>query len=186
MELWDIYDIDRIKTGETAVRGEKMNPGQYHIVVHVCIFNKKGEMLIQRRCPEKDSWPGYWDITVGGSALQGESTRDAACREVFEELGLVINLDGVRPNLTVNFFPGFDDIYLLEGDVELSSLTLQKEEVMDAKYASKDEILKMIDSGEFIPNMKSFISYIFELSALASVKGAIIKNSEKTDEKDIQ
>ncbi|MDF2608169.1 MAG: hydrolase [Bacillales bacterium] len=47
MELWDIYDINRINTGKTLERGSKFEPGSYHLVVHICIFNSKGEMLIE-------------------------------------------------------------------------------------------------------------------------------------------
>lgn len=46
MELWDIYDINRIKTGKTVMRGETIKQGGFHLVVHVCVFNSKGEMLI--------------------------------------------------------------------------------------------------------------------------------------------
>ena len=38
MELWDVYDINRNKTGKTAVRGEGLPEGGYHLVVHVCII----------------------------------------------------------------------------------------------------------------------------------------------------
>ncbi len=172
-ELWDVYDIDRIKTGKTVERGEKMSAGSYHIVVHVCIFNEKGEMLIQRRKADKKEWPGYWDVSVGGSALAGETTRDAAERETFEELGLRLDLSGRRPSLTVNFFPGFDDVYLILGDVDPSDLRLQAEEVEEVRYASKDEILKMIKEGTFIPCPESYISYIFDLKELNGIRGVI-------------
>ena len=56
MELWDVYDKDRNKKGYTMDRGVKIKPGDYHLVVHVCIFNAKGEMLIQQRQPFKDDW----------------------------------------------------------------------------------------------------------------------------------
>ncbi len=92
MELWDIYDKDRVKTGKTMVRGAEFAPDSYHMVVHVCIFNSKGEMLIQQRQPFKEGFPNLWDITVGGSATMGDSSQDAAEREVFEEIGLKLNL----------------------------------------------------------------------------------------------
>ena len=114
MELWDVYDKDRIKTGKTMVRGAEFEPDCYHMVVHVCIFNAKGEMLIQQRQPFKEGWPNMWGITVGGSATMGDSSQDAAEREVFEEIGLKLDLQQVRPHLTVNFDRGFDDIYLIE------------------------------------------------------------------------
>lgn len=48
MELWDIYDKHRNKTGSAAVRGDEL-ANAYHLVVAVCIFNEEGRMLIQQR-----------------------------------------------------------------------------------------------------------------------------------------
>ena len=47
MEIWDLYTQDRGKTGETVCRGAKIPDGRFHLQVHVCIFNGKGQMLIQ-------------------------------------------------------------------------------------------------------------------------------------------
>lgn len=58
MELWDIYNIDRLPTGDTGVRGTRLSGGQYHMVVHVGIFNSEGKLLIQRRCMQKNTFPG--------------------------------------------------------------------------------------------------------------------------------
>ncbi len=90
MEIWDIYDVNRNKTNRTMVRGESFNEGDYHLVVHVCIFNSKGEMLIQQRQPFKSGWPNMWDFTASGSAVSGDTSQMAAEREVDEELGLKI------------------------------------------------------------------------------------------------
>lgn len=161
MELWDIYDENRIPVGRSMVRGEPVLDGDYHLVVHVCIFNGKGEMLIQQRQPFKKGWSNMWDITVGGSAVKGDTSRVAAEREVFEELGLKIDLNGIRPRLTVNFDGGFDDIYCIDLNVDISKLKLQYEEVQCVKWASEDEIKKMIDEGIFIPYHKSMIDMLF-------------------------
>lgn len=83
MEIWDLYTKDRIKTEETMVRGEKITKGFYRLVVHVCIFNSQGEMLIQQRQLFKSSWPNMWDVTVGGSAISGDTSQSAAEREVY-------------------------------------------------------------------------------------------------------
>lgn len=162
MEFWDIYDVERLKTGETMVRGGEFPEGAYHMVVHVCIFNAKGEMLIQQRQSFKEGWPNLWDISVGGSAVSGDSSQSAAEREVQEELGLTIDLTGIRPHLTINFDKGFDDFYLIEQDVDLSGLQLQYEEVQAVKWAGLEEILAMIEAGQFIPYYKSLIYFIFE------------------------
>lgn len=162
MELWDIYSEDRQKTGRTMVRGATFDEGAYHLVVHVCIFNEKGELLIQQRQSFKDGWPNLWDISAGGSAQAGESSREAAEREVWEELSLKINLQSSRPRYTINFDHGFDDIYVLEQEVDLTKLHLQYEEVQDVKWASMEEVLHMIETGEFIPFYPGFIQYLFE------------------------
>lgn len=161
MEILDLYDKDRIKTGETMVRGSQFKENTYHLVVHVCIFNLEGKMLIQQRQPFKDGWPNMWDITVGGSAVSGDTSQLAAEREVYEEIGYKLSLDGIRPSLTINFDKGFDDIYLIQKDIDISKLKLQYEEVQSVKWASKEEILSMIDEEIFIPYHKSLIDLLF-------------------------
>ena len=163
MELWDLYDRDRIPTGETHPRGTPLPNGRYHIVVHVVIFNTRGEMLIQQRQPFKEGWPNLWDVTVGGSAIAGDNSRTAAERETLEEIGLRINLSAEQPKLTFPFDCGFDDVYTLTMDVDLSALTLQESEVQAVKWASEDEILAMLANGRFIPYHRAFIQLIFAL-----------------------
>ena len=163
MEIWDLYNNERAKTEETMVRGSQIPKDLYHLVVHVCIFNKKGEMLIQHRQPFKDGWPGMWDITVGGSSVSGDSSVTAAEREVLEELGYELNLQNMRPSLTVNADSIFDDFYLVEREVDTSRLKLQYEEVKEVKWAALEEILSMIDASTFIPYYKSFIQTLFDM-----------------------
>lgn len=160
-EKWDLYDIERVKTGETIERGKPLPPDRYHLVVHVCIFGSDGRMLIQQRQPFKEGWSNMWDVTVGGSAVAGDTSQTAAEREVLEEIGLLLSLDGERPRLTINFDNGFDDIWCLKRDVDISALNLQYEEVQAVKWAAKEEILAMIDSGGFIPYHKSLIDLFF-------------------------
>lgn len=162
-ELWDIYDLNRRKTGRKFERGTgHLNPGEYHIVIHICIFNSKGEMLIQRRQPWKHGYPDMWDVTLGGSILEGETSGQGATRELKEELGYDYDFSSMLPQLTVNFPEGFDDYYILQKDIDLSTLTLQYEEVQDVRWATEEEILSMIDEGMFIPFYKSLIHFLFD------------------------
>ena len=101
MELFDLYTAERKKTDRKMIRGEPTPEGLYRLVVHVCIFDAQGRMLIQQRQPFKRGWSNLWDITVGGSAIAGDSSRFAAERETREELGLSLDLSGVRPSLTI-------------------------------------------------------------------------------------
>ncbi len=165
-ELWDIYDIDRAKTGRTVFRGNPMKPEDMHLVIHVCIFDDEGRMLIQQRQPWK-TWGEYWDVSVGGSALAGENSRAAAHRELLEELGIDIDFSSLRPTFTHNFENGFDDFYLVTKNVKTDELSLQKEEVKAAKWASEAEVMAMLDEGSFIPFYKSFVKSLFDLQGKA-------------------
>jgi len=163
MEKWDTYDKDRVKTGNTIERGSALAEGEYHMVVLVCLFNRSGEMLIQQRQTVKKVWPNLWDVTVGECAISGESSQIAAERGLLEELGYELDLSNVRPHLTVNFDTGFYDCYLIESDVDVQKLSLQHEEVQRVKWASKEEIIEMVESSEFVPYRTSLIELLFEM-----------------------
>ena len=168
-ELWDLYSRDREKTGKIHRRGDSLKEGEYHLVVHICIFNSKNELLIQQRQPFKEGWPNMWDVTAAGSALQGETSQQAAEREVAEEIGLKIDLSNNRPNFTINFARGFDDYYLLEQEVDLASLHLQEEEVQAVRWVSKDEVLAMQAQGTMIPYW--FLDKLFEIRDMQGAHG---------------
>ena len=162
MELVDLYDENRVPLGRVAERHAKKAPGEYRVVVQVCIFNSLGQLLIQRRSPEKTVWPELWDVSVGGGVDAGESSRRGAEREVLEELGYELDLTGLRPAVTVDFEGGFDDFFVVTRDLDLRNLRLQKEEVSDVRWVTLEETLAMLDSGTFIPYPASFLQFLFE------------------------
>lgn len=172
MEILDLYDRERIRTNETIVRGSTVPKDRYHLVIHICIFNHKGEMLIQKRSNSKANWPGLWDVSVGGAVQQGNHSWQQAQLELREELGLNYDFSQVRPSLTVNFEFGFDDFYLLNMDPELRSLHLQAEEVDEVMWASKEKILKMMEEGSFLNYQPSLISTLF---AMRFQMGVLVK-----------
>ena len=165
MELWDLYDRDRVKLGKTASRSErdKLAEGEYHLTVHAAIFNSEGKMLIQKRTDNKETWPGLWDITVGGAVVAGEDTRLGIERELEEELGIVESFKDARPYLTIHSTHCICDVYILVRDVDLGSLVFQPTEVSLARYATLEEIIELIGEGEFLPYRESYIKRLFDL-----------------------
>jgi len=163
MELVDLYDENRVPLGRTAERYAKKGPGELRIVVHVCLFDRLGRLLIQRRTENKHIWPGLWDVTVGGGVDAGETTRQGAEREVREELGYALDLSGLRPSVTVNFAGGFDDFFIAVRDVDIDELSLQAEEVSAVRWVTLEELLAMVDDGRFIPYPKSFLQFLFDM-----------------------
>ncbi len=163
MEIFDLYDRDRILTGEIMLRGQRPPTGRYHLVVHICIFNQYGQMLIQKRSQQKGFWAGMWDVSVGGAAQKGDASWQAAQRELAEELGIIIDFSAVRPSLTINFEYGFDDVYLINLNPDLDKLCLQIDEVSEVRWADQETILAMIESGEFLPYHSNLMKLFFDL-----------------------
>jgi isopentenyldiphosphate isomerase len=159
-ELWNVYDRDRNLTVKVHRRGQPLSDSEYHLVVHICIFNSKNEVLIQKRQPWKRGWPDMWDLSASGSAIVGDDSRKAAEREVKEELGLIIDLSMERPILTINFKNGFDDYWVVKKDVDIESLILQYEEVAEARWVSKNELEDLIKKGEAVPY--KILDYLFD------------------------
>ncbi|MBN1142517.1 MAG: NUDIX domain-containing protein [Deltaproteobacteria bacterium] len=87
-EIFEILDEQDRVIGRAPRRLCHGDPSLIHRVAHVMVFNKKGELLLQKRSPDKDIQPGRWDTSVGGHLALGEDYRAAAGRETREELGL--------------------------------------------------------------------------------------------------
>ena len=151
-EYWDLFDKNRNKLERTVVRGEKLKFGEYHIVVNAWIKNNKNEFLITRRSETK-AHPLMWECT-GGSVLKGETSEEAAIREVKEELGIDVK-NGELLGTTIRYYPNCPDIldvWLFTSNKTIDEVTIQEEEVNDVMWASIDKIKELYNEGQFEAN----------------------------------
>lgn len=148
MERWDIRDAQGRPTGATLERGEPLYPGQYHLVVHIWVVDTAGHLLIQKRAAHLKLMPDIWAAT-GGSAVAGEDSRTAAGRELYEELGIPTREGDLEYAGRIRRRNSFTDIWVLRRDVPLSSLRLQKEEVADARWVTREEWMQMLADRRF-------------------------------------
>lgn len=148
-EYWDIYDVNRNKTGEFHERGKEIKSGKYHLVVGIWIKNKNNEILVTQRSKEK-AWSGYWECT-GGAVVAGEDSITGAKRELYEEIGVEASQKSLKFLGTIFYKSWFTDTYLLEKDIQLADLKLQKEEVSDAKWVNISEFDDMCAKGIIAP-----------------------------------
>ena len=150
-EPWDLYDQERQKTGVVHERGEPIPQGLYHLVVSVWVVNSQGEYLMSQRHPNKP-YPKYWECT-GGSVLAGESSLQGAVREVKEELGLLLDANTARLIYQTrrDASQDFYDVWLFHSDTPTTVLKLQSNEVIDAKWLSKEAIYDLQKSGKLHP-----------------------------------
>lgn len=81
--------VDETGLVERVVSRREMRAGRLrHRSVFVAVMDEQDRLLVHRRSPHKDVWPGWCDLAVGGVAAVGEDFETAARREVFEEIGL--------------------------------------------------------------------------------------------------
>jgi isopentenyldiphosphate isomerase len=131
-----------------------------HPVVHLHLFNTKGELFLQKRVKTKDIQPGKWDTSVGGHVNPAETPDEALMREAREELG--IN----------NFIPEFLKKYVWESSRERelvnSYLTISDEvpvintdEIEEGRFWTLNEIRETLGKNAFTPNFENEFRMLF-------------------------
>ena len=78
-----------------ASRAEVHGNNLLHRAVHILIFNHAGELYLQQRSRWKDRHPLKWDSSAAGHVTAGENYDETAQRELKEELGIEVPLEGI-------------------------------------------------------------------------------------------
>ena len=90
MPVTDIFDV--VDTSDKVLRQEPRSVVHreelLHRAIHVFVFNKAGQIYLQRRSMGKDTAPGKWVSSCSGHVDTGEDYDEATGRELIEELGL--------------------------------------------------------------------------------------------------
>lgn len=149
MELWDILDHSGKFTGRKVIRGQRrLNPNEYHLVVHIWPYDNNGRLLIQRRSQKRKLMPGEWAAT-GGSAVSGEESRVAAQRELSEELGIDLPAENLVLARRLKRKNSFLDVWFIKVDVDIEKLNLQREEVSAVRWIGGNQLKYLVKQGRY-------------------------------------
>ena len=166
MELLDVVDENGLPTGAVVPREKAHTEGIRHRTSHVWLVrerNEKWEILLQKRCQTKDSWPGCYDISSAGHIPAGVDFIPSALRELREELGVdavpeELILCGNRRAQADGVFHGhpFHDreyarVFALWRDQDEGDFMLQKEEIDSVRWMELDTCMEAVKTGT-IPN----------------------------------
>ncbi len=155
MELWDAYDREERRTGETLVRGKPIPAGRYHMVCEVLVRHTDGDYLLMLRDGRKRAYPGFWEATAGGSALCGEDALACIRRELREETGIV---DATLTLIAKSCDEGEKALFysfLARTDADKSSVTLQKGETEDYVWMSEQAFIAHLHSDRVIERQRA-------------------------------
>lgn len=158
-EMFPLVDEDGHITG-AATRKECHNGSRLlHPVVHLHVFNSRGDVYLQRRPHWKDIQPDKWDTAVGGHVDLGENVEQALRRETREELGIE------------DFQPEALPHYVFESDRERELVfphrctydgpVTPSAETAGGRFWSPAEVKANIGMGVFTPNFEKEFRQLF-------------------------
>lgn len=166
MEYLDVVDEKGVPTGEVVERSVAHREGYMHHTAHVWIVRHRHgivQILLQKRCMDKDSFPGCYDISSAGHIPAGVDYIPSAIRELKEELGIDVEPSelrdcGIHRYDIEDFFHGkhFIDrqisrVFLLWRDMDESEFRLQEEEIESVLWLDFVACVDMV-KNHTIPN----------------------------------
>ena len=154
-ELIDIYDQSDYPLGIQKMKSEAHKKGLWHRATHICIYNSKGEILLQLRAKDKEIYPNTWDISVAGHVSASEEPIISGLREIKEEIGLSVNKKDLeffrvlkhpmKYNQLIN--NEFYYIYFLKFEGDINQLKIQKEELQKIEFFPVKKMEQELKSG---------------------------------------
>lgn len=153
MEMFEIVDEEDRVIGLAPRSRCHGDPSLIHRVAHVLVFNRHGELLLQKRSENKDIQPGRWDTSVGGHLSPGESYLEAAYREMAEELGI----RGIP--LTFLYFSKMRNAVESENVATYlgrfdGHVVFPPEEIQEVRFWGESEIEAALGTNLFTPNFE--------------------------------
>ena len=174
-EFIDILTSDGKPTGKSAPKYEIHSKGYYHNTAHVWLYTISGHILLAQRAASKTICPLLWDVSVAGHIDAGEPLTTAAVREVKEEIGLSIKEEDLEKIGVFKCFQSYENgvidnefhqTFISELRVDITALSLQKDEVESVKLVSVEEfrnLLRHIGSdNHFVASNKVYYEFVLD------------------------
>ena len=155
MEYFDVVDENGSPTGKIMSRDTAHREGRLHRTAHVWVvreYDGRVQVLLQKRSPEKDSFPGLYDTSSAGHIPAGSEPLESALRELKEELGIDAAADQLAyaGSFRIRYEEEFHgklfrdneitSVYVYREPVEIRELSLQTSEVDEVRWFDLDEV----------------------------------------------
>jgi len=140
-EIFDVVN-ERDEVIGKRPRSEVHRLGLMHRATHVLVFNKRGQVFLQKRSMNKDRQPGLWDSSASGHVDSGEDYDTCVVRELREELRLHAR-ETPRRLFKLSASPHTDQehVWVYRCDAE-GPFELHPEEIERGGWFSRDEVAR--------------------------------------------
>lgn len=151
-EYFDIIDKSGNVIGKATREECHGNRSLAHRVVHVLVFNSRGDLFLQKRSRDKDIQPGKWDTSIGGHLDLGETFDQAVRREMKEELDISAPVRHIYDYwMCSDVETEYVRTYLCTYD---GAINFNTNEIENGRFWSREEIEEKISIGIFTPNFE--------------------------------
>lgn len=121
-----------------------------HREIAVLVVDNNNRLLLQQRSLSKTARPGYWEVSSSGHVAVNESPEKTAHRETEEELGFDLPLRFYKKEL-INSQSESRFMYFYYGEYKKEKVVVQKEEVEEVRFFSRDEFIELIETRKIGP-----------------------------------
>lgn len=161
-ELFDIVSEEDEVVGRSE-RKEVHSKGHIHRSIFIFIFDKQGRIFVNQRTLNKEFYPGYWSIVIGGHVHSGESYEEAAEREVKEEMGI----EG-KPKFITSLKKRLDEKD--RENVKVYAITTDKKPKLDSheleqgKFLTMEQLDKKLKKEKFLPETTKLLEILGKIT----------------------
>ncbi len=149
-EMLDVFDENGM-----LIRQEKRSvihkKGLIHKTVVFFIFDRDGRVFVNQRTANKEFYPEYWSIVLGGHVTAGDIHDNAVIKEAHEEAGI----KGV-PSIFIKRFEKMHDkedreIVKVYAFVVDDMPKLDPNEIKTGRFMTMEELEEKIKKEKFLP-----------------------------------
>ncbi len=156
VEYLDIVDENDKVVGR-CTREEAHSKGKRHRTVMFFVLSPDGKIMVTKRTDNKDFFPGYRSVVMGGHVSSGDTYEEALKREAREEIGTFGDYKEIG-RFTKDIPEETENVKLYTIEVDPEDVRLSKDEFVEGRFIPLNDILKDVEkSDDFLPETKQVL-----------------------------
>ena len=160
MEFLDVVNEDDEVVGKDS-RESIHSSGKIHRTVFFFIFDENYRIFVNRRTMNKDFYPGYWSILLGGHVKSGESYEEAVKKECMEETNI-----SSKPFFISDYKKRYDETdrenVKIYGFFKDMNFFPSPEEIDEGEFLALDELKVALKERNFLPETNDMLIILMD------------------------